>query len=590
MKHRHSGHSIPLILFFAGLLISIAMPLRAGVVARLSSSSTSQEQPFQLTLETQGDASDASPDLSVLAPDFEILGRATQQSVSIINGSFSSKRSLILTLLPKRQGTLTIPPIPFGDQQTEALTLEVTDQPSGDSANAAQYAEVEMSLNKTSAYPEEEVILTVKLFQAAGVRGERLDQPQPSQRDTRLQLLDESNYTVDRNGSTYRVLERNYGLYAYQAGNLEIEPILFQGRRGGNSIFSLLDDPFSTPTQGSRLIRAKSNPVSLQIKPLPSDFSGDHWLPARNIQLLETGIDSSAPIIAGNPLTLRIMLIADGLMSSQLPPITPQVPDDIKPYEEHPQLQDTPRRTGISSSRETVLTLIPTRAGRFTLPAIELPWWNTETGKQEIARLPAKTLDVLPGAASNAPVSGATASQPAVENPPPQQANQQADTPPLPIPAVTQQEGVHWLVWLLAGAWLATLAGWWFTHQRRKPETGRALSEAKTQASVNEQALSAAIDSLTTAYRAGDAEAARDAWLHWGQCRWPQNPPYNLTRLASRCPSDVAKAVISLESALYSPGTAVAWKEAFNPASLQQEAPQQSASRPMDEDLLPLNP
>jgi hypothetical protein len=586
MKHRNSGRSISLIMVFAGLLFSIAMPLQAGVVARLSATSTSQEQPIRLTLETQGEQSDDSPDLSVLEPDFEILSRATQQSVSIINGSFSSKRSLILTLLPKRQGTLTIPPIPVGDQQTEPLTLEVTDQPTDDGVNTEQYAQVEMSLSKESAYPEEEVILTVKLFQAAGVHGERLDQPQPSQRDTRLQLLDESSYSVDRNGTTYRVLERNYGLYAYQAGKLEIAPLLFQGRSGGNSVFSLFDDPFLMPSQNSHLIRAKSNPVSLQIKPLPSEFTGEHWLPARNIQLLETGIDSNTPIVAGKPLTRRIMLIADGLMSSQLPPITPQVPDDIKPYEEHPKLQDTPRRTGISSSRESVLTLIPTQAGSYTLPAIELPWWNTETGKQEVARLPAKTLNVLPAPDSNLPQTGNANTAPTTANP----ANTTADSASLTTPAVTEPETTHWLVWLLAGAWLATLAGWWFSHRRRKPIDVPSQPETETKASTDEQALSAAIDLLVAAYHTGDAEAARDAWLSWGQCRWPQHPPHNLTRLASRCPSAVADAVISLEKALYSPGTEVKWVDTFNPALLKQESQQKPVSQPREENLLPLNP
>ncbi|MEJ2394746.1 MAG: hypothetical protein P8Z77_08175, partial [Candidatus Thiodiazotropha sp.] len=58
--------------------------------------------------------------------------------------------------------------------------------------------------------------------------------------------------------------------------------------------------------------------------------------------------------------------------------------------------------------------------------------------------------------------------------------------------------------------------------------------ETETKASTDEQALSAAIDFLVAAYHTGDAEAARDAWLSWGQCRWPQHPPHNLTRLASR--------------------------------------------------------
>lgn len=583
MNHHTSGRSISLTSLFAGLLLLFTLPLQAGVVARLSSPTTALDQPVQLTLESQGEQND-SPDLSVLDTDFEILGRATQQSLSIINGSVSSRRSLILTLLPKRQGKLTIPSIPFGDQQTSPLTLEVTQQAVDNGVSAQQLVRVEVSLNKKTAYPEQEVILTLKLYQAAGVRGEHLDQPQPSLGDTRLQLLDESNYTIERDGMAYRVLERNYALYAYQTGKLEIAPVRFRGRSGGASIFNLFDDPFGSPPQTSRLIRTKSNSVSLQIKPIPSEFTGDHWLPASNVQLVETGIDNSTPIVAGKPVTRRIMLIADGLMSSQLPVLSPQVPDDIKPYEERPQLQERPHRTGISSSRESVVTLIPTRAGRFTLPAIEIPWWNTETEKQEVARLPEMTLEVLPGSTNDSPV---------VVTPKPLQtvdsasSNTERETA-MPTAPVADPDGVHWLVWVLGAAWLVTLAGWWFSHRKRSPAEIPPKEVAEDAAT--DQAVTAAIDALIAAYRDGNPEAAREAWLRWGQSRWPDNPPHNLTRLAGRCTPKVAAVVISLEKALYSPAEETGWADLFDAATLKEKPDQTASPQPADEELLPLNP
>jgi hypothetical protein len=584
MNQENSGHKIPLALAVTALLLLIiALPLQAGVVARLSTTTTGLDQPFQLTLETEGEQTDP-PDLSVLDDDFEILGRATQQSVSIINGSVSSKRSLILTLLPKRPGKLTIPSIPFGDLRTAPLSLEITAQPSDNaSTTPRQQAQVELSLNKASAYPEEEVILILKLYIPPGVRGEHLDQPTPSLGDTRVQLLDESNYPVERNGLAYQVLERSYGLYAYQTGKLEIAPVTFRGRSGGRSVFNLFDDPFNTPLQSSRLVRAKSNPVSLQIKPPPGSFTGQHWLPARNIQLVETGIDVNNPIVAGKPLTRRIMLIADGLVSSQLPALSPQVPDTVKTYEERPQLQDTPRRTGISSSRESLVTLIPTQAGEVTLPAIEIPWWNTETGKQEIARLPEVTLTVIAAAASDTPAAGQPSQSQTTDKP-----LSQTQEPVTPAPPDDPDE-VHWLVWLLAAAWLATLAGWWLTHRKRRqlPATPVAVTRPSTSA---DQSLAAVIDALAEAYHSEDAEAARDAWLRWGQCRWPQNPPNNLTRLAGRSPKEVAEAVISLEKALYSPDIESGWADRFNPLSLNDKTEQPSTSQPANEQLLPLNP
>ncbi len=577
-------HPTRLLRICAGLLLLMALPLQAAVVARLSSDTTSLEQPVQLTLESQGEQS-GSPDLSPLEADFEILGRATQQSISVINGNIASRRSLILTLLPRRQGKLSVPAIAFGEEKTSPLTLEVTDQPSDQPATTSRQAAVELSLNKASAYPEEEVILTLKLFQGPAVRGESLDQPAPSFGDTRLQLLDESEYTAERNGQPYRVLERSYGLYAYQTGKLEIPPVVFRGRSGGGSIFGLLDDPFGSPAKPSRMVIAKSNPLSLEIKPIPAQFTGRHWLPAKQIQLVDTGIDEGTAVVTGKPVTRRIMLIADGLLSSQLPAIEQQVPDGIKPYEERPQLQDTPRRSGVSSSRENVITLIPTRAGRFTLPAIEIPWWNTTTGKQEVAKLPSLTLDVAPGAASDTPpVAPAQPAQTTAQ--PMAEARGQPETP---TPAATESGGLHWLIGLLGAAWLATLAGWWYSHRRQHPKTPPPPLQEQSP-KTEDEGLSSAIEALTAAYEGADPEAARRAWLRWGECRWPQNPPHNLTRLAGRCDAPIAEAVISLERTLYSPGVESGWAEMLDPAQLRDSEKPNAPARVMDEQLLPLNP
>lgn len=574
---------------FVLLLLVLALPAAADVSARLSSQSTGLDQPVRLTLEMEGDKNDP-PDLSVLDEDFEILERSTQQSISIINGKMSSKRSLVLTLLPKRLGKLTVPPIPFGDRQTDTLSLEVTKQ-AADTGTTDKQARVELSLNKTKAYPEEQVILTLKLYQAAGVRGESLDEPKPSLGDTRMELLNENSYNAEKGGISYQVLERTYGLFAYQTGTLEIAPVDFRGHSGGGSIFSLLDDPFRNRLQGSRLIRARSNRVSLEIKPIPSAFTGDHWLPARNLQLVDTGLDGSQPIFAGRPITRRIMLIADGLMSSQLPVITQQVPDGVKPYEERPQLNDTPGRTGFSSSRQSVITLVATQAGSYTLPPIEIPWWNTDSDRIEVARLPAVTLEVLPGqATARTPDILPQAVQPAITEEPDNQPT--AEAVPIEQSRVNEGSDINWLIWLLTTAWLITLFAWWFSHRRRAADNpAKAQMEAPDAPPADQQASVKVIEGLQQAYAMADAAAARESWLKWALLQWPENPPNNLARLARRCNPTLSAAVIALEKALYSPGEETDWAR-FDPATLanpeERETP--SESRQTEARLQPLNP
>jgi hypothetical protein len=500
----------------------------------------------------------------------------------------SAKRSLVLTLLPKNSGSLTIPPISVGPDQTAPLTLEVTEQ-AADQGAGSQLARVELSLNKHEAYPQEEVLLTMKLIRQAGVRAEHLDDPVPSLGDTRIELLDERQYTSEENSEIYRVLERTYALFAYQKGQLEIAPIGFRGRSGGRSVFSLMDDPFSQAPATQRFIQVASEPVSLEITPIPADFSGAQWLPAKQLLIEDTGIDSTTPIIAGKPITRRIMLIADGLMASQLPTITQEVPAGIKPYEERPQLKDTPRSSGISSSRQSVITLIPTKAGQYTLPAIEIPWWNIESGREEVARLPAIELEVMPAPASDNPVLNSQQTTTSLTDAS-DDLKAQRDTAEEAPPLLQKENGSNWLIWFLAVAWLATLAAWLISHRSRGKTTPPA-AENPIDPPINkdESELEEIIEQIKQAYETADAPAARAHWLQWGQLKWPENPPNNLTRLASRCDDGLAEAILALEKAIYSPAGERGWTN----HSLEALAPEQgnlNRPEPEREALLPLNP
>ncbi len=579
---------LPVHYLIALVLLAIYLPAQANVSARLSSQSVVQGQPVRLMLELASDQSD-SPDLSVLETDFEILDRISQQNISYINGKVSASRSLILVLLPKTTGSLTIPPISVGSEQTSPLTLEVTEQAQDQDAGS-ELARVELSLNKSEAYPQEEVLLTLRLIRQAGVRAEHLDDPSASLGDTRIELLDERQYTSEENGEIYQVLERTYALFAYQTGQLEIAPIGFRGRSGGRSIFSLMDDPFGQVPTAQRFVQVASDPASLEILPIPADFSGAQWLPAKQLLIEETGIDNTKPIVAGKPITRRIMLIADGLMASQLPAITQEVPTGIKPYEERPQLKDTPRNSGISSSRQSVITLIPTKAGQYTLPAIEIPWWNIESEREEIARLPAIELEVAPAPVSSTqaipPQQTTTnlAGSPADLNTP----ENMAEEAPPPLP---EKQASNWLIWFLAAAWLATLAGWLISHWSRgksmPPEREEKPSDPPI--SQDESKRKEIIRQIKQAYEAADAPAARELWLQWGQLKWPENPPNNLTRLASRCDDGLSAAILALEKAIYSPAAESSWTN----YTLDELDPEQGDLKKPESDreaLLPLNP
>jgi hypothetical protein len=561
--------------------------LYAEVQAILSQQSTNLDQPVRLSLQTEGEQ-ELSPDLSVLDKDFEILGRSSQQSISVINGQMTSKRSLMLTLLPKRAGTLTIPPIPFGQETTDALTLQVTEQSQESTQNSQKQAKIELSLNQDSAYLEEEVILTLRLYQAPGVRGEALTMPEASNKDAQLKLIHEDRYNSQQDGIEYRVSEQVYAVFASQPGTLTLSGAKFRGHSGGSRdpFLSLFSNSFTIPQQTGRIIRSESNSVSLEIMPIPDAFTGDRWLPARNLQIVDSGLNNQSAAIAGKPLTRRIMLIADGLMSSQLPALEQQMPPGIKLYPERPQLNDRTSRKGYSSTLQQSLTLIATDEGSYTLPALEIPWWNTETQQQEIARLAAREISFMPNPAIPNPASQAGSQADDSEI---QKESEPSSAQSAPA-AASSQPALPWLALVLGLAWLVTLFAWWISSRRNKP-AAKSLQPEPAPKNASQYALKQVLERLASAYQDQDAVSARGIWLEWARLNWPDNPPNNLSRLARRCDTDLAAAVNALERALYSPTAQSSWST-YKVLQLIENRQAHHRLKPSEDKgvLVPLNP
>lgn len=587
MKRQYYNYSF---LNLVGLILTLILwcqPVFAEVSAQLSKSTTSLDEPVKLSLQIKGD-NDATPDLSPLEKNFEILGRSQQQNISIINGHMSKTRGLNLTLLPKALGKINIPPIPVGNEASQPLILQVVESLTlaGDSAEASAFIQLELS--QTKAYLQQEVLLTVRLYQADGVRGESLAEPQASLPDTLVKLLHEEQYQAEHEGKSYRVVERRYAVYAYQTGPLQLGEIRYRGRSGSasRSIFNLMRDPFSNNLGESRIVRANSDPVTLEILPVPTAFSGKRWLPARNLQIVESGLSEADGLTAGKPVTRRIMLFADGLMAAQLPSIELEIPAGVKQYPERPQNKDNESRDGVSGSRQTSVTLVATEPGSYDLPAIEIPWWNTQTDREEIARLPAVSMQVMPAiAGSNLSKPQQTALEIPAESTESAASNaeeqfNQSSVESSPFPG--------WLVWLLGTGWLVTLVGWWLSHRRKPQAAVTPVTETEPEESPVDE-LSAILADLDRAYAEKDREAARLAWLRWGQYRWPENPPGNLNRLAERSTEKITLAVIALDRAFYSPGHQEGWG-LFNPHELLQQSKPRRAQPIERGKLIPLNP
>jgi hypothetical protein len=109
-------------------------------------------------------------------------------------------------------------------------------------------------------------------------------------------------------------------------------------------------------------------------------------------------------------------------------------------------------------------------------------------------------------------------------------------------------------------------------HPAGAPRADRGSSSVTEETPLPDP-LESAVEGVRAAYRRGDGRGAREALLHWGRLRWPQDPPGNLARLARRCPPPLRDHITELEKAFFSPDP-IHWERDPVPEELSAQSPQ----------------
>ncbi len=539
----------------AALLVLCPMLAQASLQATVDRNPVSADESFTLTL--QSDGSNASPDLSPLKRDFEILGQSQGSTIQIVNGHTSQSVQWQISLSPKHSGQIVIPAITAGGQSSQPITLNVT---AGGQAAAAQGAGnlfVDVSAEPRTAYVQQQIIFTVRLYRAVDLgNGSSLSDPVFPGMDAVVQKLgDDHEFQTVRNGKEYIVIERRYAVYPQKEGSFSSDPVVFNGTvieaSEDDGFFSM--DPFN---RRARHQRVNSKTVTFTVKPAPAAFDGNQWLPTSRLQLSEQWSQNPPRFTVGEPVTRTLTLQANGLPASALPTIEVEGNDALKLYPDQPTLKDNKNDNGILGAREQKFAVIPTRAGKLNLPPIEVKWWNTATDREEVARLPAREITVqpgAPGASAPLPLPTYAAASSSYESP--------SATTTLASQMHLSSISAGWWPWLsllLGLGWLVTLIAWWRARQRA-PQAVRAPSRNKTKRATQTGSRSQIENQLKQSCLANDAVQAKAQLLAWAQQRWPEDPPNNLTVIARRCDAALADALEELDRHLYA-RSSTAWR------------------------------
>ncbi len=536
------------------LLLLISQPLQADVNASLDRNSIYDGDTVTLIIETDDRNHAGEPDLTGLQQDFEVLGTRSSRQTQIINGRRTDKHQWHIELAPKNSGTVTVPAIRVGTDETRPLRLSVKEQPTADAAGTGQPVFVKVSVEPAdgTAWVQQQIQYTLQLYFRESLAEGSFDGPNVD--DAIVERLGEDDqYSTTVDGEQYQVIERHYAIFPEHSGKLVIPPVVFNGRLAGeplqrsrssgmNAMMNRLFEGSLLRAPGKR-VRLRSEAVTLDIQPRPASYTGRHWLPSEQVILRDSWAEGPPEFHAGEPVMRTITLEAQGLESSHLPEISLPEAQGMRVYPEQPQLETRTDGESVYGSSVQTVAYVPSATGRITVPAFQVDWWDTREQRQRSTVLPAWEVNVLPGEAG--PVDAVPPPDPV------DSAAQAAVTEVADVAPVDEPRGVSRLQWLLLLAGLAVVFVLVYL-QRRKQQHATPVADRLTP--PGKQQLKAASTLLEQACRENNPQAAARALLQWAAARWPDDAPRNLGSLAQHLATG-SHEIHELEQVLYATGS-----------------------------------
>jgi hypothetical protein len=497
----------------------------AEIVASVDRNPVNQNESFQIIF-TASESPDDDPDFGPLEKDFEILSQGQSSNTSIINGKFSKTIQWKLNVMAKRAGSLVIPAIAFGDDSSQPLPLRVTQDGASQAMQRDDELFLEVEASPDNPYVQSQVLYTLRFYRRVTITQASLNEPEMA--DALVEKLGEdSNFNTQIDGVNYHVTERKYAIFPQKSGTLTIPPLTLKaevvtsGRPSFNGFFN---------RQITKMKRVSSKAVILEVQPVPSEFSGRHWLPAEGLSLSQEWSGDITQMKVGEPLTRTLTILAKGATVGQLPELNTARPQDqLKSYPDQPLLKEEKKPEGLVAFRQEKIALIPEKAGRYTLPAVEIPWFNTRTGQMELAKIPETTLIALP--------SGETKPAPV---PPAAKPQSQLEAAISEHPVQTQPKAYWmWLAVFLGAGWLVTLL-YFLTGAKAKP--------SEQPPNPIENSLKESTKALKKACTENNALAAKDALISWGRLKFNIS---SLGALAPLCDARLRDEIMHLNQCLY---------------------------------------
>ncbi|MFT5396742.1 MAG: hypothetical protein ACI85N_001947 [Gammaproteobacteria bacterium] len=521
-------------------LLLFSQILLAEITVKIDREPVVVDESFHLIFESDQKV-DAKPDFSSLTNSFTVLDTRHRSDTQIINGKISYSQMWIVTLIANKTGTLGIPSIRFNKELTKPLSINVVAGSQTTQGGTTDNIFVDVEVNTKSPYVQAQLVYTLRLYRGVVTNNASLSEPEVTGGQAVINKLGEdSSFETQRNGKRYNVIERQYVIFPQSSGPMTIQPIVFQGQTGGaGGFFSF--DRFNQPTS----IVKRSKSVEINVKPIPDSFTGDTWLPANQLSIEEQWSVDPSKLEQGEATTRTLTLKANGLAASHLPAIKSNLPDELKQYPDQPEFDESNNADGYIGVRRDKMAIIPTKGGDYTLPAIKIPWWNTDTDKMEVAELPERNIHIE-GSTAPVAVDNVVKQQTTIDQATATESENNNQNNLAPITLTKEEPLWKWVSLFLLVLWLLTVVFFWRS-KRNGSDT-----DTKEEENISNRKL---LKKIQQACKNNDPKQTQQALLDWAKSHWLDKNINNLNALKEYSDEDFKIKLDELNSCLYGSST-----------------------------------
>jgi len=404
---------------FIFLLLLLSAPMRAlagSITANVDQTQFESGEEVTLTVEVEGSL-DGDPDLGNMA-DFQVGGRSQSTQVQIINGSMTKRSVYTFSLLPQKNGALTIPPVvaQIDGKKEQTLPIAITagggqnntspgaSRPNGQTSEPDLYF-MERTLSPGPYYRYMPIVESIHIYRRA--EWQEASKNVVSSPDWQIYELKEDEKRMEvRGGVNYSVITLKRVLVPLKSGTLKLPDMTVvvqfvdPRRRQRSNPF----DIFSGGMLAKRQLNLEQKTLGISELPEP-DLPVGELTPSVDLK--------STSVKVGDSVTMEFKVSGKAWFSGMAlnPPV---LNGAFKVYKDQPETTEEPTGEGLVGSKSLKISLVPSEPGSLQFAPWVFRYLDIKTGKLVEKSISIPALEVT-GSKEDMVISGPPPTRPSGE-------------------------------------------------------------------------------------------------------------------------------------------------------------------------------